>query len=833
VAEEPLKLPHLYLRSNGKEEPFTSVSGGGPSKGIPPQNRSPHAASLRKDLGLVKQDLERLQEEADNLEAPLGIQIAFESFPGVELAVQSLADDRQGIELLNVKTVGDTTYATIFLPEGKIVFIEKKIAAYLAEKKNKNNAPIDHQRLIDAIKSFRTATVEALWTDDPENKRPIPDGVFWWEVWLPKRKDRAAILHDFRRLAHEAEIEVSETTLTFPERTILLAKGSKEKFTQSSLLLNCISELRQAKVTASFFDDMSPIVQRDWIKEALSRLTSQHETPSTPFITLLDTGVNHGHPLLAPFIGQDDTFAVNPVWTKDDEHRHGTEMAGIALWGDLVDVMESDQPVEIVHRLESSKVLRQPGDNEGKHLGAITAMGISYPELEYPHRKRTFVMAVSATDDRDHGRPSAWSAEIDALSSDSLNDNQTPRLILLAAGTADGRGPYPDSNVLSPIHDPGQAYNGLTVGAYTEKTVIDGEEGKGSYTPVAPHGGLSPYSCTSHAWTQQAAPVKPEIVFEGGNAGFDGNNTLALSSLSLLTTSKKPHNRPLTVTWGTSPAVALAGRFSSILRAYHPELWPETIRALMVHSATWTDRMRKDFGKGVSNKQQAKALTKWVGYGVPNLEKALWSVQNSLTLVIEDELQPFEREKGKQPRTKEMHLHDLPWPKEALQALGAGTVTMTVTLSYFVEPNPSSRMVASKYRYESHGLRFEVKRAQESEMNFRQRINRVAREEDERVVIETEDPNWTFGTQFRTRGSIHKDVWTGSAADLAERGQIAVFPAIGWWRTRTKEERIDKKTRYALIVSIETENVGVDIYSATKLAYETAIAAQTQTAIHT
>lgn len=52
------------------------------------------------------------------------------------------------------------------------------------------------------------------------------------------------------------------------------------------------------------------------------------------------------------------------------------------------------------------------------------------------------------------------------------------------------------------------------------------------------------------------------------------------------------------------------------------------------------------------------------------------------------------------------------------------------------------------------------------------------------------------------------------AVELAARGQIALYPAMGRWRTRTKLKRYDKETRYALIVSIRAPEADVDIYSA-------------------
>jgi hypothetical protein len=139
---------------------------------------------------------------------------------------------------------------------------------------------------------------------------------------------------------------------------------------------------------------------------------------------------------------------------------------------------------------------------------------------------------------------------------------------------------------------------------------------------------------------------------------------------------------------------------------------------------------------------------------------------------------------------------------------------MRVTLSYFIEPNPSARGFRSRYRYESHGLRFDVKRPSESENEFRSRINAAARDEEEGTLARGDDPDWLIGKQNRHKGSLHSDIWRGSAADLASRGILAVYPALGWWKTRLRLERYDKAAPYSLIVSIRAPEVEVDLYTA-------------------
>jgi len=493
-------------------------------------------------------------------------------------------------------------------------------------------------------------------------------------------------------------------------------------------------------------------------------------------------------------------------------------MAGIALYGDLTEVLASAHPVELGHRLESVKLLPRNHANEGEPYGQLTIEAVARPEVAAPHRRRIFSMAVTAKDSRDRGRPSSWSAAIDALACDVSGEGQTPHLMIVAAGNIDepeAWKTYPASNQTDGVHDPGQAWNALTVGAYTEKINITEPDAE-DYQPVAPPGGLSPFSSTSLTWHKSPWPYKPDVVFEGGNAGRDAIGPCTLPSLGLLTTHYRPDDRPFSVINATSAASAQCARMGAEILAVYPDLWPETARALIVHSAEWTEQMRTDFLDPRGRKQDYARLLRVVGFGVPNLARALWSLSNSLTLVVQDELQPFQWAPGsKQPTVGDMHVHPLPWPREALASLGETGVEMRVTLSYFIEPNPGvvEQGVKGRYRYESHGLRFEVKRPTESEDRFRHRINLRAREDEGgNGAGGGSDPNWRLGTSCRHLGSLHSDTWAGPAVELAERGMLAVCPALGWWKTARKLGCYGKRARYALVVTIRTPPVGVDLY---------------------
>jgi hypothetical protein len=822
------KRPHLVLKKSSKAQPFTAASpGGGGSPQVPKLDRAHHGAGLHAQLQALKpiaQQAAEVQTE-QGLQSGLGLQIQFVGIPNVELAFESLGNERsrdagKQIEVLSVRADGNSTVANVFVPDGKLDHFEKYIAEYLDAKTDKNGKLIDHGPLLNAISSIRSAELRGLWTDLPDLLPQDLTEQFWWEVWLPVRGQRSNVVEDFRKLAALAECQVSAHHINFPERTVVLMFGSQQQLSTSVMTLNCVAELRRAKETAEFFDGMVPLEQQQWVDETLARLTVAAEHEATPHVCLLDSGVNRGHPLLAPFLKTADLHSVEPAWGVDDTANHGSGLAGLVALGDLANALASGGPVMVEHRLESVKLTPEQGANDGdsRHHGYLFAEAVSRPEVAAPMRLRVFTSAVTSSDDRDRGRPSAWSSTVDRLAADYDGNGQFPRLFVLCAGNTEDQhswNTYPASLSTSGIRDPGQAWNAITVGAFTEKVQITEADAQG-FSPVALIGGLSPYTRTSADWSS-AWPLKPDVVFEGGNAGKDALGAVGISSLHLLTTHNQPIDRLFATSNATSAASALGARMAGQLMAAYPAFRPETIRALIIHSAEWTDQMRATYlpAHGSATKADHVKIIRHCGWGAPQLDRALWSAGNSLTLVVEDQLHPYQKVKEKGVVSKDMNLHSLPWPKEQLQALPPDSkVELRITLSYFVEPNPSARGTASKFYYPSHRLRFDVQRSLDATTeDFVARINAAAEREDDGDPIDPKDPDWLLGDRQRHRGSLHQDIWRGTAAELASRGFIAVYPAKGWWRTRPAQERYNLPARYSLLVSIRTGETDVDLYT--------------------
>lgn len=747
--------------------------------------------------------------------------LEFRSQAGHDLLTKSLENLTQKIRLLNIRTEGEeeeeTTIATVYIPAGKEEYFLKIIRQYQDTDK--------HSKLARSIEDVRMAVLESFWQDRPTL---IPrQSRQWCEVWLRVVPGQEATIEaQFRTLCASAGIPCKAGQVRFPERTVLLVEAQDRDLAELIEGNAFIAEFRLAKETAEFWVELPNVEQAQWVQDLLGRIEVNDRGVS---VCVLDTGANNGHPLLAPFLTDANCQSVDPNWgTHDhDPKGHGTTMCGVVIYGDLQHLLLSRGPVEINHLLESVKIYRpSPQENPKELWGYITSQAVSRAEIQNPDRRRITCMAVTSEDDRDGGRPSSWSAAVDAISAGYNEEDEAKRLLVVSAGNVNDPDEwlrYPQSNQTLTVHDPGQAWNALTVGAMTKKTDIRHPDFQG-YAPIAPYGGLSPFSTTSLIWDRKW-PIKPEIVLEGGNAAKNAHGADTPDDLAILTTHHDYSNRHFSVMNATSAATAEASRMAAIIQGAYPQAWPETVRGLMVHSANWTPELLQQFGiTSTSNKRDYANLLRTCGYGVPDLEKALYCAGNSLTLIAQRTIQPYARkETGTGFRTKDMHLYELPWPKDVLLSLGNLEVTLRATLSYFIEPGPGEIGWKDRYRYPSFGLRFDLNSPHETKKQFVKRLNAAARDEEEGVTSESASDRWTIGSKTRHLGSIHSDMWKGYAAEIASCHMVGIYPIIGWWRERSYLNQGERTARYSFILSLHTEAQEVDIYTPVAIALKTSI----------
>jgi hypothetical protein len=709
---------------------------------------------------------------------------------------------------------------------------------------------------IDQIERIAPGTVASLWMD--LRPRPQADQRVWWECWCWPET-----VANILRPAKQLGLRVSEQRLHFPDFEVVPVYATTEDMERLLANTDAIAELRHASDTPHVYTHDLAAYKIDILRDLVARVTPANI--NAPAVCILDTGIAQAHPLLASSLDNSDCHAVDSAWQADDHHGHGTEMAGIALFGDLTYPVSDQRKIELTHRLESVKLLPPKGfpENEPTNLGYIVQSAISMPEIQAPSRPRVFSMSMT-NDGLSGAFPTSWSAAMDrAAAGLVLGDDATAapsapsRLILISAGNVPDTAAPSEAGELGrfPIEDPAQAWNALTIGGFTDKVDI-ADPLFTDWTASAEVGDKSPYSRNSVEW--EDAPVKPDLVFEAGNRALSpmGTELLAgLDSLSLLTTNRDHVLDPLALTWATSPATAQGARMAAILMAADPSNWPEMNRALMAHSAEWTPRMHERFRQH-KGKTKALLLAREFGYGVPNLDRALKSARSDLALITQATIQPFKMptkpgkngkliNDGSAAKFHQLHLYRLPWPVTMLEALGEKRVELKVTLSYFIEPSPGQIAPKTPARYRSHGLRFDLQNPLENVAQFIARINDAAAAAE----IETENENmggeelpdddtdgaaappqpkasddrWRFGSNSRsakTAGSLHCDVWTGPGAELANRRTLAVFPVSGWWKMRMPKKRYNSKTRYALIMTLKCIDEDVDLYT----EIETAIA---------
>ena len=778
---------HLIVPARPSVEPFTSTQGGGGGDTSAfTGDRVEHGRTLTRQL-------EQAVGVAGDTDTA-GTFVSFESFPGLELALASLDVQRSGEqpELVAVKDVttdtGTVQIATVFIPHGKRDYFLGRLNTYV-ETASEEKAT--HAALVEGIATIRRATIRELWTDPDDEFPADTNEAVWWEVWL--RRHDGDEQRRFTEFAERHQLLTGGHYLGFQDRTIMLVRASADQLAQSLDTLDDLAELRRPHEVASLLTAMPAAEQSEWVEDLRRRL--QVAGPDTPVVCVVDTGIQDGHPLLADSLAAADVHVADSRWRKAAVHPHGTEMAGLALFGDLHQAITTAHPVQLDHRLESVKILPDRGDNDRDLYGAITARAVDRPEIQAPDRSRVFMLAVTApnaeidersANDAVRGRPTSWSAAIDALTFGRAIDDtdakltyldrdepRTPRLFVISAGNITTVNPaenHLDRSDVSPVEDPAQSWNSLTVGAYSKHDdMAEAPTDFAGYVPIAARGELSPVSRTSvlHGadW-----PFKPEVVADGGNVAASPDNTSVDTppNLGVLTTRmQQPGSGFLVTTGATSAATAQVAAIAASISANYPKLRPETVRALIVHSAQWTPAMSAHFENGSAKGVLANRLRRY-GMGVPDVDRALRSAENALTLIDESRIHPFERSDSGSSRVRELNLHRLPWPIEQLESLGETEVSMRVTLSYFVEPNPSSRGWTGRYVYPSHGLRFATKRADESVDRFRQRINKRARTEGQKVRSPKTEKGWLFGaSQQQKPGSLHTDIWTGPAVDLA------------------------------------------------------------------
>jgi hypothetical protein len=692
-------------------------------------------------------------------------------------------------------------------------YLEKKSTAGKPKNWETRDGNPANRALVANISRIRGAVLHDLWQSADE---PQFHGKQWWELWLVPGEDAVEAL---RLFAQNYNARVRKQVLVLSDRIVMWVETEWEVLSLLPFTNVPLAEVRKPQFIETV-EDLTIEERNEYVEELASRIIPAAK--DAPAICHLDTGVARTHLLLIDSLDETDLHDVIGNSGFDIEG-HGTAMAGIALYGGLDALLSGAGQIQLLHRLESVRILPNESEipTDPLDYGTVTIQAVALPEATI-QRPRVFCMPISTKADR-RGEPSLWSASVDALAAGSdvvrtgdelklmsLPSPEAARLIVVAAGNVgDFVHDHLNESDTSVVEDPAQSWNAITVGAHTELTTLPIHPQYEGWSTVAASGQLSPHSRTSLLFAPKW-PIKPDICMEGGNVLTDGESMFEID-LPLLTirTTGTSNDSALKTTHSTSAAAAQVSRLAALIMSHYPNYWPETVRALLVHAAEWTPMMRAEID-AKANKQQQLLMLRRYGWGVPTEDSVLRSSRQAVTIVAQDQFTPIDGPALK----RQFRIHDLPWPAEELRRIDDADVILRVTLSYFVEPSASRRGWRKRHAYASHSLRFELKNPLEDEQKFIARINRAAGDDEDGTIRSTSGADrWLIGANQRNLGSIHQDIWEGSGQELAACNSIAVYCVNGWWKNSGRKDRQNLPIRYALIVSLKTQEQGVDLYT--------------------
>lgn len=512
----------------------------------------------------------------------------------------------------------------------------------------------------------------------------------------------------------------------------------------------------------------------------------QVDLPSPPranalSIGVLDSGIVANHPLLAPAVGDAQSFTEDaPAF---DEHGHGTHVAGLALYGDVEAVAASKRFVANF-RILSGRITDAGETLDSTFLENRVSSAVKYFVENYDCR----IFNLSFADKRRvyrGGHVGHVAAVLDEL---ALEFNA---LFVVPTGNFQGgdhqprwRAGYPDYLFRddAKLLDPGPAVNVLTVGSLAKHEVSRMAQKypqDPNYAPVARRDQPSPFTRTGPG---TGGSIKPDVVEYGGNwtADIRGGDALNFTALAELSLNRDFAGGNLFVLQaGTSQAAPKITNLAAHLLAANPDCGPNRLRCLIAAHAEVPQATLELFGENVDN------LRFSVGYGRPRRDTAIGSREDCVTLWADDALED-----------DQYHYYELPIPDDFIKPPARRRRRITVAVAHM----PAVRR--TRFDYRANRLDFRIVRAasiDEVDAVYQKGANEKPIKEPGRI---------TPGPRLRDSGTLQCATWEIRQVDQSwsERRPFVVVssrPPV-WGRAEGRTQP------YSIAVVIE-DSAGADV----------------------
>lgn len=356
--------------------------------------------------------------------------------------------------------------------------------------------------------------------------------------------------------------------------------------------------------------------------------------------------------------------------------------------------------------------------------------------------------------------------------------------------------PYPDYLLEDScrVANPAQSLQALTVGSIALNSYY-----APPYSSISQKDKPSAFSCSGLGIWET---IKPEVVEYGGDLVKDEAAPPSIiirqdvcPELVRSTLSSGPAIASDNV--GTSFATPKVSHIAARLAAELPDESCLLYRALIVQSARWLDWAMAD----QVNKLQ---VLRQIGYGIPNLDRALGNSSNRITLITRGD---------RLIKARQAHVYQVKLPDELRSQGQELEILVEVTLSYKAQPRRTRR---NRRKYLSTWLDWDCSKKGEDPERFLARILKEYNAPDDAEKGEGVF-KWMLGKQnnhgkikdvSRSAGTLQKDWTVVKSFELTEAFCIALVGHSGWNNDPAAE------VPYSLVVSFEALESNIPIYAA-------------------
>lgn len=523
---------------------------------------------------------------------------------------------------------------------------------------------------------------------------------------------------------------------------------------------------------------------------------------AAPGVVVLDSGLATGHPLLGAAVGDSQGFL--PGEGAQDDHGHGTHVAGLALYGDFERSVRAGSFVPTL-RLFSGRILDKHNENTTGFVENLIEEAVRYFFKEYSAKVYNLSFG-DANKPYLGGHLKGLSVTLDTLS------RELGVLFVVAAGnhrigedSPEGlawRDNYPDYLLEEPwrIIEPAPALNVLTVGSLSRHTQTFNSQRYSldpAEVPVTQAGQPSPF--TRGGYSVDGA-IKPELMAHGGNwalntrAGYD--LLVRDSGLGVISTNHRfASGAPFVVDTGTSMAAPQVAHLAASIFREHPRASANFLRALLCLNA----EMPKPSQDLIT---QNRAFRSVCGYGQVSEAALHRSLENAPTLIADGAIE-----------NKRHHFYEIPIPEDFTSGGQRRLREIAVSLAY----TPFVRSTRIKYR--ATRVDFRLVTAPDLEQ-VTTMFNRGTDREDYKNIPELKTA--AIGQQVRSKGTVQADFWRfqqfNSNSKLRNQKLFVVVTRndYPWGEDLCKSEE-----DYVLLVSLQDrENEEARLYSQIKTQLE-------------